>query len=87
MPSWQIGYSAFPILSGLTKIGPYRHLACRKINFFSGKDHRLVYTPRDMRLLCFLPLTFIAGVQGFAIFAPYLCVFLTAAHVVKRMRA
>jgi hypothetical protein len=39
-----------------------------------------------MRMLRFLPLTFVAGVHGFAIFAPYLAVFLTAVHFLKRTR-
>jgi len=39
-----------------------------------------------MRLMFFLPLTFLAGPQGFIMFAPYAVVFLTFAHLVRRMR-
>ena len=37
-----------------------------------------------MRHLRFLPLTFLAGVHGFAVFAPYLAVFLGFAHFLRR---
>lgn len=37
-----------------------------------------------MRRLRFLPLTFVAGAEGFAIFAPYLFVFIATVHVVRR---
>ena len=40
-----------------------------------------------MRTLRFVPLTFICGVHGFAFFAPYLVMFLAAAHLLKRRRA
>ena len=36
-----------------------------------------------MRLLLFMPVTFIAGQHGFALFAPYLAVFLTAATLTR----
>ena len=39
-----------------------------------------------MRMLRFVPLTFLCGVHGFAYFAPYLVIFLTAAHLLKRRR-
>ncbi|MCC6238803.1 MAG: hypothetical protein IT448_00665 [Phycisphaerales bacterium] len=39
-----------------------------------------------MRMLHFLPLTFLAGVHGFAFFAPYLAVFLTAVVCLRRHR-
>ena len=41
----------------------------------------------DMRSLWFLPLTFLAGVHGFAIFAPYLAVIFAALHLRSRRRA
>ena len=39
-----------------------------------------------MRTLRLIPLTFICGVHGFAFFAPYLVMFLAAAHLLKRKR-
>jgi len=40
-----------------------------------------------MKLMLFLPFTFLAGVQGFVLFAPYVVLFVTAAHVARRLRA
>ena len=40
-----------------------------------------------MRSLWFMPLTFLAGVHGFALFAPYLAVVFTALHLRSRRRA
>ena len=40
-----------------------------------------------MRSLWFLPLTFVAGVHGFAIFAPYLALVFAALHLRSRLRA
>jgi len=40
-----------------------------------------------MRALWFLPLTFVAGIHGFAVFAPYLVVVFTAVHLRSRQRA
>jgi len=40
-----------------------------------------------MKLMMFLPFTFLAGVQGFIMFAPYVVVFMAAAHVARRLRA
>jgi hypothetical protein len=40
-----------------------------------------------MRSLWYLPLTFLAGVHGFAIFAPYLAVVFAALHLRSRHRA
>jgi hypothetical protein len=37
-----------------------------------------------MKTLRFLPLTFLCGVHGFALFAPYLAVSLTALHLLRR---
>ena len=39
-----------------------------------------------MRLLRYVPITFICGVHGFAFFVPYLAVFLTATHLLRRRR-
>ncbi len=39
-----------------------------------------------MRSLRYLPLAFVAGVHGFALFAPYLALFLTVSHFVRRRR-
>jgi hypothetical protein len=37
-----------------------------------------------MKVLRFLPLTFLSGAHGFALFAPYLALFLAAAHLLRR---
>jgi hypothetical protein len=39
-----------------------------------------------MRALHLLPLTFIIGIQGFAMFAPYVILLLLAAWAVERLR-
>ena len=38
------------------------------------------------RALRFLPLAFLAGTHGFALFAPYVAVLLTALHLMSRQR-
>jgi hypothetical protein len=39
-----------------------------------------------MRLLCFLPLAFVAGSHGFALFVPYLFLCLAAFHLRREHR-
>ena len=39
-----------------------------------------------MKAVRYIPLAFIAGYHGFALFAPYAAVVLVAAHVVHRRR-
>jgi hypothetical protein len=39
-----------------------------------------------MKSLRYLPLTFLAGIHGFTVFAPYLVLFLTFAHLLRRVR-
>jgi hypothetical protein len=39
-----------------------------------------------MKTVLLVPLAFVAGVHGFAIFAPYLALFLAAAHVLHARR-
>ncbi|MGE5612407.1 MAG: hypothetical protein ACM359_24380 [Bacillota bacterium] len=39
-----------------------------------------------MRAVRFLPLAFVAGVEGFALFTPYLLVMLVAGHLLRRGR-
>jgi hypothetical protein len=39
-----------------------------------------------MRTALFVPLAFVAGVHGFALFAPYLALFLAAVHVLRLRR-
>ena len=39
-----------------------------------------------MRMLRWMPLTFLAGLHGFAIFAPYAAVVLTVSHLVRARR-
>ncbi len=37
-----------------------------------------------MKSLIFLPIAFLAGADGFAIFAPYVALLLAAAHYIRR---
>jgi hypothetical protein len=37
-----------------------------------------------MRLMWFLPFAFVAGVDGFALFAPYLILLLTVGHLLRK---
>ena len=39
-----------------------------------------------MRAIRFLPLVFLVGVDGFAMFAPYLVLVLSLAYVARRLR-
>jgi hypothetical protein len=39
-----------------------------------------------MRIVRFLPLVFLVGIDGFAMFAPYVLLLLTAAYVARRLR-
>lgn len=43
-------------------------------------------TAAAMKVLAFFPLTYLAGVHGFALFAPYLGLFLVVAHFLRRAR-
>ena len=51
------------------------------------KSRADVVASGSMRSLWYLPLTFLAGVHGFAIFAPYLAVVFAALHLRSRHRA
>lgn len=42
--------------------------------------------PQNNKLLAFLPLVFIIGSEGFAMFAPYVMLLLTLAHVARRLK-
>jgi hypothetical protein len=39
-----------------------------------------------MKSLRYLPLTFLAGVHGFAMFAPYAAIFLGIVHLINKRR-
>jgi hypothetical protein len=39
-----------------------------------------------MKVLAFFPLTYLAGIHGFAMFAPYAALFVAAAHVLRWSR-
>ena len=39
-----------------------------------------------MKSVRFLPLVFLVGIDGFAMFAPYVILLLTAAYVARRVR-
>ncbi len=40
-----------------------------------------------MRSLRYVPFTFLAGIHGFALFAPYLAFFMAVSHLIRRRRA
>ena len=40
-----------------------------------------------MRALYLLPLTFVVGIEGFAMFTPYVILVLAAAYAAERLRA
>jgi hypothetical protein len=40
-----------------------------------------------MRAIRFLPLVFVVGIDGFAMFAPYVLLVLTLAYLVSRVRS
>ena len=40
-----------------------------------------------MKHMRWIPLTYLAGVHGFAIFAPYVAIMLTAAHLIRKHQA
>jgi hypothetical protein len=44
------------------------------------------YNRRPMRHIRWVPLAFIAGTHGFALFAPYAALMLAVTHVVERRR-
>jgi hypothetical protein len=45
-----------------------------------------VLLPQNHKLLAFFPLVFIIGTEGFAMFAPYVVMLLTLAHVARRLK-
>ena len=42
--------------------------------------------PQNHKLLAFLPLVFVIGTEGFAMFAPYVMLLLTVAHIARRLK-
>ena len=48
-----------------------------------GKTVILLFVMKSLR---FLPIAFLAGIHGFALFAPYVVLVLATAHLVKRRR-
>ena len=40
--------------------------------------------PQNHKLLAFLPLVFVIGSEGFAMFAPYVVFLLSLAHITRR---
>lgn len=40
-----------------------------------------------MKMVRFLPFAFLAGVHGFALFAPYMAALLVVAHLLRRRQA
>ena len=43
--------------------------------------------PQNHKLLAFLPLVFVIGSEGFAMFAPYVVFLLSVAHVTRRLKS
>ena len=43
--------------------------------------------PQNHKMLNFLPLVFLIGGEGFAMFAPYVVLMLSAAYVVRRVKS
>ena len=42
--------------------------------------------PQNHKLFAFLPLVFVIGTEGFAMFAPYVMLLLALAHVARRLK-
>jgi hypothetical protein len=45
-----------------------------------------MYLPRNYKAIALLPLTFIVNSEGFAMFAPYAVLMLSAAYLLRRVR-
>jgi hypothetical protein len=45
-----------------------------------------VRLPQNHKLLAFLPLVFLIGTEGFAMFAPYVMLLLSVAHIARRLK-
>ena len=45
-----------------------------------------VRLPQNHKLLAFLPLVFVIGTEGFAMFAPYVMLLLSVAHIARRLK-
>jgi hypothetical protein len=43
-----------------------------------------IYSPAAMKHLRYVPIAFICGVHGFALFAPYVAVLLTVGSLIRR---
>src|SRR5437016_14648620 len=53
---------------------------------FRGQNGLAWYNLGHMRTIRWVPLTFLAGAHGFAIFAPYLAIVLAVYHIVRSRR-
>ena len=51
-----------------------------------GLQFEPVPLPQNHKLLAFFPLVFIIGTEGFAMFAPYVVLLLSLAHVARRLK-
>lgn len=51
-----------------------------------GYISRHVRLPQNHKLLAFLPLVFVIGTEGFAMFAPYVLLLLAVAHFARRLK-
>jgi hypothetical protein len=45
-----------------------------------------VRLPQNHKLFAFLPLVFVIGTEGFAMFAPYVILLLALAHIARRLK-
>ena len=52
----------------------------------AGYISRQVRLPQNHKLLAFLPLVFVIGTEGFAMFAPYVMLLLSVAHIARRLK-
>jgi hypothetical protein len=53
---------------------------------FAGYISPQVRLPQNHKLLAFLPLVFVIGTEGFAIFAPYVVFVLVVAHLTRWLK-
>ena len=51
-----------------------------------GLQLAAVLLPQNHKLLAFFPLVFVIGTEGFAMFAPYVVLLLSLAHVARRLK-
>ncbi len=63
-----------------------RGISVENLDILGSWPLRLVITSGHMRSIRYVPLAYLAGIHGFALFAPYLAFFLTAQLLLSRRR-